>query len=103
MTEEDFDNSKINIWVQVKGLPFEFWCYQYAKEIAKYIGGAVDERVPGNSKVDESYGQFVKVRVQLDVHKPILPGVFLKRITRKPTWVAFKYEKLLPFCYKCGY
>lgn len=29
--EEGFENTKINIWVQVRRLPFEFRCYEYAK------------------------------------------------------------------------
>lgn len=38
----------------------------------------------------------------MDVGKPIMSGLFLKRDGLKPAWVSFKYEKLPIVCYKCG-
>lgn len=36
----------------------------------------------------------MKVNIELDVSKPIIPGLFLKMDDMKPVWVSFKYEKL---------
>ena len=47
-------------------------------------------------------GDFVRVRVRIDVLKPLsrVRRVVLDEDTK--IWVSFKYEKLTNFCYCCG-
>lgn len=102
MTEEDFDNTKLNVWVQVRRLPFEFRCHKFAKGIAKCAGDLVKMEGMVDSDVPDFGNQYVRVRVQIDHTKPLVNGCFLKRPDRKPVWICFKYERLPSFCYNCG-
>lgn len=102
MMEEDFENTKINIWVQVRRLPFEFRNYTYGSMLAAKAGDLVEMKAENFARRNALTGQFVRVRIQLDTTKPVCPGVFLKRDGRKPVWISFKYEKLPSICFNCG-
>lgn len=102
MTEEDFDNSKLNIWVQIRRLPFEFRCYRYAKGVAQFAGDLVCTDDHEGNKWNQFGHQYVRVRLRVDSNTPMVPGLFLKRPNQKPTWISFKYEKLPKICYNYG-
>ncbi|XP_027127113.1 uncharacterized protein [Coffea arabica] len=46
--------------------------------------------------------KFLRIRVILDITKPLLCGFWVRRRGLSDIWVEFKYEKLGIFCYKCG-
>lgn len=102
MMGEDFNNTKINIWVQLHRLPFELRNPKAAKKLAE-IAGKVKEGYGQKNESDNTYGgEFQKFRIELDTSNPITPGFFLERQGRKPVWVQFKYGKLPPYYYNCG-
>lgn len=45
---------------------------------------------------------FCRLRIQVDVQKPLRPGIFVLVDSKVKTWVPFKYENLPVFCFKCG-
>ena len=47
-------------------------------------------------------GDFVRVKVKIDVSKPLCRGRRVVLDKDIETWVSFKYEKLTNFCYWCG-
>ena len=47
-------------------------------------------------------GDFVRVRVRIDVLKPLSRGRRVVLVEDTKTWVSFKYEKLTNFYYCCG-
>ena len=47
-------------------------------------------------------GDFLRVRVEVDVSKPLCRGRKVILDDKEEVWVAFKYEKLPNFCYWCG-
>lgn len=47
-------------------------------------------------------GDFLWVRVVVDVSRPLCCGRKVILESDKEIWVSFKYEKLLNFCYVCG-
>lgn len=47
------------------------------------------------------WGEFLRVRVKIDLTKPLSSGRKLK-LQRKSVWVAFQYERLPRFCFHCG-
>lgn len=45
--------------------------------------------------------RFVRIKVLLDIRKPLLPGYYQQRFDAEPCWVQFKYERISDFCYNC--
>ena len=45
---------------------------------------------------------FVRVRAQIKLTEPLVPGFWIPRGKKNPTWVSIKYERLQNFCFKCG-
>ncbi|MBA0632840.1 hypothetical protein Godav_001515 [Gossypium davidsonii] len=43
-----------------------------------------------------------RLRIRLDVWKPLRRGIFVSSINVKKMWVPFKYENLPIFCFGCG-
>lgn len=58
----------------------------------------------GQSRLADSNhrGVFTRLCIEIDMSKPILHGMFLRRANRKPVWIYLKYEKLPNVCYRCG-
>lgn len=46
--------------------------------------------------------RYVRVRVGIEVNKPLITGFPLARGELPVLWIPFKYEKLGGFCYGCG-
>lgn len=46
-------------------------------------------------------GMFCRIRIMVDVRKPLRRGIFVSTSDSGKTWLAFKYENLLVFCYGC--
>lgn len=100
MTGDDFVSTKINIWVHIHGLPYELRRPEFAVGFANY---ACEVIKPTSNKRDVSYeGEFMKFRIALNTNEPILHSLFLRRISRRPTWIYMKYECLPNVCYNCG-
>lgn len=54
--------------------------------------------------VDEegvSWGKYLRVRIILDLSKPLSRGRRLK-LRDRSIWILFQYEKIPRFCFKCG-
>jgi hypothetical protein len=86
-----------------------FWMRRYnlplacmSKEVGHKIGSSVGEVEEIDMLEDEAgWGEFLRVKVLMDLSKPIPIGRKL-HLPNQSTWVAFKYERLPKFCYKCG-
>ncbi|CAO2821180.1 unnamed protein product [Amaranthus hypochondriacus] len=76
------------IWVHVHDIPFNMRSIALFKEFVK-----ADEK---------DYGEYIRLRVGINLDKPLLRGTWLPRKNDK-AWVKFKYEKLPNYCYVCGY
>lgn len=102
MTAEDFSNTKINIFVQLFGLPFKMRKDIAAREVVEQIGKIKEHKSNGSLK-ESAYGkEFLRYRIEIDINTPLVTGFFLDRRGRKPTWVSLKYERLPTICFKCG-
>lgn len=84
----------------IHGLPYELRRSDFINGFANYAGEV--RKFPSNKRDVMYKGEYMKNRISLDTNKPILPGLFLWRIGRKPIWVSMKYERLPNVCYKCG-
>jgi len=55
------------------------------------------------SDENESKGDgFVRIKVTIDVSKPLCRGRVISLDSGKELWVSFKYERLPNTCYRCG-
>jgi hypothetical protein len=72
------------------------------------IGKVIREKVGRVLKVDvdvdgSAVSNYLRVKVQVDVRKPLLRGVFLEEVTSGcKDWCPIQYEFLPNFCYGCG-
>lgn len=81
-------------WIQLHGLP--------VKKLNVDIVETVGSIVSSHFKNDMIGGDFMRVRVRVDVSKPLCWGCRVVFEDGKEGWVAFRYEKLPNFYYWCG-
>ena len=70
------------------------------EEIGALVGKVVEVDFTGDGKLCMS--QFLRVKVDFEVAKPLKSGFYLDRSPHPELWVRFKYERIANFCYKCG-
>ena len=96
---QDIKFDRAPFWIQIHGLPT--MCQ--TKTVGMSIGATLGEveKVDANGK-GFFLGSFLRIRVQMDITKPLCRGrkVWLGEHGMK--WVDFKYERLSIFCYLCG-
>ena len=90
--------TKLTFWVQMHGLPLSMLDPEIAIEIGETIGTVI----PSVHAKEMVGGDFLRVRVEIDVSNPICRGRKIALTADEFIWVAFKYEKLPNFCYWCG-
>lgn len=86
-------------WICVYNLPFLSMVADVEENIGNDIGRVLEVDVPNNGI---GWGQFLRIRVEIDITKPLLWGKILEDDQGKPFWVDFQYEHLPIFCYWCG-
>ncbi|KAF7128180.1 hypothetical protein RHSIM_Rhsim11G0009900 [Rhododendron simsii] len=100
MTIEDLDFSQSPFWVQIHGLPLGQMNRKNGETIANLIG-KLDSS--GMKAYDTTiFKDYLRLRVIIDITKPLKKGFFLKRREKDDLWIRFKYERLSDFCYVCG-
>jgi hypothetical protein len=90
---------KADLWVQIHGLPPHLLDSATAHQIGGTIGKVCQE---SDEEEEMGWGELVRVRVTIDVHKPLCRGRKIGIGDNKEILVSFKYEKLPNFCYWCG-
>jgi hypothetical protein len=91
--------SHVNMWVQVHNLPMGLMKEKNGIQLANYIGTFVEYDKNNNSSF---WRQYMRLRVKVDVRKPLKKNTKVKN--KEGGWceVQFKYEKLGIFCFVCG-
>lgn len=98
-TFNDLDFSFSPFWIQIHGLPLGFLNPKAGMEIAKSLGEVIAVEEPGERG---RLANFLRVRIWVDITKPLKKGFFLRRAKEDDIWISFKYERLSDFCYGCG-
>lgn len=88
---------KVQFWVRVYDIPFAAITKKTAKAIGECLGGFIEV----NEDDFAFQGKFLRVRVQIDITKPLFRGFFIK-IEDRNMRVTVMYERLPNFCYTCG-
>ncbi|GLT34776.1 hypothetical protein SLA2020_092730 [Shorea laevis] len=90
--------SQSAFWVQVHGLPKG--CMTL--ENVQLIGSLFPRLISWDQSTLGGLESFLRLRVEIDVHTPLLPGFQFKQQGEEVLIAGFKYEKLVDFCYRCG-
>ena len=96
----EVDFSVTDFWIQVFGLPLNRLNKANAQRIGNIAGTFLEEDLSGGG-IDGSF-QFIRIRVGLEVNRPLPTGFLLDYEELPMMWIPFKFEKLGNFCYGCG-
>ena len=91
--------SKQPFWIQVWGLPFNL----INEEVGNDIGRSIGELVEVDCKafnLDQS--RFLRIRVEVPLNKPLRQEGLMISLKGKTSWVAFRYELLVGWCFNYG-
>ena len=94
---EDLKFSCTSFWVQVHDISVRFMNPKVAEGICSTVGTVIRK---SDTEVDG--GSFMRVRVSMDVTRPLARGRMVSVRQGKEKWVSFKYECLHNICYRCG-
>lgn len=97
MTMEEVNKKTIPFWIQAKGLAVEQITSTNACFIGSQVGKVLEFEDP-----DEIFRSFTRVKVEVDISKPLLDGFWIPRDDGEQSWVEVKYERLSDFCFGCG-
>lgn len=73
--------------------------WKMGDSVGRQIGKFIDIDIDKN---EIARGEYIRVRVCIDISKPLLRGKRICVGAYKPFWVRFAYERLPNFCYLCG-
>ena len=86
-------------WVQIWGLPFEHMSQDVGEEIGSKFGKFIEvDRCSWQS----CQAKFMRVRVELEIDKPLRRGAYIASSEDERLWLMFKYEMLPTVCFICG-
>ena len=91
--------SRATFWVQLHNIPER----NLKVEVGELIGKSISRVVPVADPEDDGAGnEFLRVRINIDISKPLLRCSKLRLKGKQVGWVELKYERLPNFCYWCG-
>ena len=97
MAMEELKFEKTRFWVQIHGLPYKFMNVKAAEKVCEVVGNIV----PSTDSAETEGGNFMRIRVEMDVSPPLCRGRVVSMEKGKKSWVNFKYECLPNICYWC--
>ncbi|KAL9433285.1 hypothetical protein AB3S75_028171 [Citrus x aurantiifolia] len=88
-----------SFWIQVYNLPIGFLSEKVLINIGNNIG-EFQSSDPNNPM--GVWRNYMRIRVSIDIRKPLKRRLPLKKDGGDWFWVEFKYERLNTFCFICG-
>ena len=86
-------------WIRVFNIPIKSMNATVGNYIANEIGIPLLVDAP---KSGLAWGPFLRIRVDVDITKPLMRGKMIQIEGMEKGWVQFKYERLPIYCYRCG-
>ncbi|XP_042950312.1 uncharacterized protein LOC122282425 [Carya illinoinensis] len=91
--------TKAFFWVRIHDLPLMARSQSIGFKIGASLGKVLEvDLLDGECE----WGEFMRVRICIDVSKPLLRGKQVSLGGLGTYWVRFSYERLPEFCYLCG-
>lgn len=91
--------NKLSFWVQIHDLPAGYITEGIGKQLGSFIGEFIEYDA---SNMGAIWKQYMRIRVRIDVTKPLRRGKKIKKPDGTSFTVAFRYERLHVFCFVCG-
>lgn len=92
------DLSRTQLWVPVYEIPLGF-C---TKEIEETIRNTLGSFIKWDQLEEYRVGKSMRVRILMDITKPLRRGMMMKIGVKEAREIIFKYERLGNVCYMCG-
>ncbi|CAM0943579.1 unnamed protein product [Alopecurus aequalis] len=93
----------MKIWARILDLPFGYMHKRHGATIAGSLGMEGSVPVVDCDAVGKCWGSYMRVRVEVDVDKPLMRGVTVFSQRRNTSeWFDVQYEHLPHYCYSCG-
>lgn len=90
----------LQFWVQIHGLEVEKFSKQNAERIGESLGNVLEvDDILGLMGLDRD---FVRIKVEVDIWKPLQAGFWYRRRNREMVWAKSKYERFPEYCFGCG-
>jgi hypothetical protein len=87
-------------WIRIVNLPIKSMTREMGEDIGQRIGRLIAVDVPKDNGV--AWGRYLRIRVEVEIAKPLMRGCIIQVEETAPIWVDFRYEHLPIFCYRCG-
>lgn len=91
--------SEALFWVHIHDLPVLVHNSTMGRRIGQALGKVIEVDLEHD---DMAWGEYMHIRVCMNVSKPLLRGKKVCVGSSQPIWVTFSYERLPNFCYLCG-
>ncbi|XP_050207776.1 uncharacterized protein LOC126657171 [Mercurialis annua] len=86
------------VWVRIYDLPLNCRGKGAISKIGAKFGQVIDWKAEEGSR----WGRYGRVKVILDISKPLVRGTKIANSLGELSWVYFKYERIQNYCYWCG-
>jgi hypothetical protein len=86
-----------SFWVRMFNLPLACMGRATGEKLGSLMGDMEEVEM---DEEGVSWGEFLRVRIKLNLFRPLLRGRMLK-VRDKTYWVKFQYEKILRICFDC--
>ncbi|KAK6145506.1 hypothetical protein DH2020_022326 [Rehmannia glutinosa] len=97
--QQELDFSLVDVWIQIWDLPHNWISTETGMRIGKMFHSMSDIYIPESGSIK---GRHIKLLVAINLKKPLLRGASIK-LGGVAKWVNFKYEKMVGFCFYCGF
>lgn len=90
---------KTSFWIQVHNILIRSASMDMVKEIVSLAGEVVEDVIDEGQH--DKYN-IMRIRVTIDIIKPLCRGQRITTAKGMDGWVSFKYKQLPIICYGCG-